>query len=65
MSDLSVSPLSALPPLVTREVWATAVGLTLDTVNSQCDRGYWPVVKVGRQAVVTKLVARMQAGVYS
>lgn len=52
---------SQLPPLCTREVWASAVGLTLDTVNSQCDRGYWPVVKIGRYSLVNVEAIRLKA----
>lgn len=41
-----------MAPLVTREVWASAVGLPLEVVIAQCDKGYWPCVKVGKYSLI-------------
>lgn len=45
-------PTSGAMPLLTRERFATLVGVSHDTVNKWVDRGYIPVVSVGRWSLV-------------
>ena len=49
-SAVAAMPLSV--PLVTQRRFAEMTGLTLGVVQSQCDRGYWPTVKVGRYSMI-------------
>ncbi|MDW5415647.1 hypothetical protein R6242_03565 [Iodobacter sp. CM08] len=39
-------------PLVSRQRFADLVGVTLDTVNKWCDRGYAPTVQMGRWSLI-------------
>jgi hypothetical protein len=50
-----------MPPLVTREVFAASIGLPVDVVRRQCDRGYWPCVTVGKYSLVNVEAIRVQA----
>lgn len=45
-------PTSVATPLLTRERFAALVGVSQDTVNKWIDRGYIPVVSVGRWSLV-------------
>lgn len=53
-------------PLMTREAFAVAVGLPVKVVVSQCDKGYWPCVRVGKYSLINveglraKLLERAQ-----
>jgi excisionase family DNA binding protein len=49
MSD-PLHPLSL--PLLTLPVYAAAIGLSLDTVRAQVERGLIPSVKVGKRRLV-------------
>ena len=46
----SANPLSL--PLLTVQVYAAAIGLTVETVRAQVDRGYIPSIKVGKRRLV-------------
>lgn len=50
-----------LPPVMTREAWAVAIGLPVNVVRGQCDKGYWPCVTVGKYSLVNVEVVRAQA----
>lgn len=50
-----------LPPLVTRERYAAACGLELGIFVSQCERGYWPTVTIGRRCLVNVEAIRIAA----
>jgi hypothetical protein len=39
-------------PLVSRQRFADLVGVTLDTVNKWCDRGYVPTIPMGRWSLI-------------
>ncbi|MBP9528211.1 MAG: hypothetical protein KBE71_07640 [Laribacter sp.] len=39
-------------PLVTRQKFSELVGLPVGVVNAQCDKGYWPTVRVGKYSLV-------------
>jgi len=45
---------NALPavPVMTREAFALAVGLPIAVFIAQCERGYWPVMKIGKRSLV-------------
>ena len=48
-------------PLMTREAFASAVGLPLGVLVAQCDRGYWPVVSIGKRVFVNVEAVRVLA----
>jgi len=48
-------------PVMTREAWAAAIGLPVSVVTNQCDRGYWPCVKVGKYSLINVEAVRAQA----
>lgn len=54
-------PLAGLPPLMTPEAWASAIGLPLKVVHCQCEKGYWPVIRVGRYSLVNVEAVRAKA----
>lgn len=54
MTQLSV-------PLMTREAFALAVGLPLGVLVSQCERGYWPQITIGKRVFVNVEAVRVQA----
>ena len=45
-------------PLLTREKFAEQVGLTAKTVYAMCDRGYLPVVRLGRRVFINLVTLR-------
>jgi hypothetical protein len=49
---VAVAAMSLSVPLVTRQRFAEMTGLPLGVIQSQCDRGYWPTVKVGRYLLI-------------
>jgi hypothetical protein len=53
--------LYSLPPLVTRELYAQASGLELGVFVAQCERGFWPVVHVGKRVLVNVEAIRIAA----
>jgi hypothetical protein len=50
-----------LPPLVTRERYATACGLESGVFFAQCERGYWPLVSIGKRVFVNVEAIRIAA----
>ena len=44
--------------LLTREKFAEQVGLTAKTVYAMCDRGYLPVVRLGRRVFINLVALR-------
>jgi len=48
-------------PLMTREVFAQAIGLPLGVFVSQCERGYWPQITVGKRVFINVEAVRAQA----
>jgi hypothetical protein len=47
--------------LMTREKWAAAIGLPATVVIAQCERGYWPLVTVGRRVLINVEAVRIAA----
>lgn len=62
MTDAAPLTQPVLPPVMTRQAWAAAIGLPFKVVSDQCDRGYWPVIKVGRYSMVNVEAVRVLAG---
>ncbi|RQT21993.1 hypothetical protein DF037_29530 [Burkholderia contaminans] len=56
-----VSPASISAPLLTREAFAIAVGLPAGVIIAQCDKGYWPTMKVGKRVFVNVELIRKRA----
>lgn len=50
-----------LPPVMTREAFAKAIGLPLGVLIKQTERGYWPTLKIGRRIFVNLEVVRIKA----
>lgn len=50
-----------LPPLVTRELYAKACGLESGVFFAQCERGYWPLVTIGKRVMVNVEAIRLLA----
>jgi hypothetical protein len=50
-----------LPPLVTRERYAIACGLESGVFFAQCERGYWPLVSIGKRVFVNVEAIRILA----
>jgi hypothetical protein len=51
----------ALPPLCTREKWAELTGLSVPTVKSGADRGFWPILHVGKRVFINVEAVRLAA----
>ena len=50
-----------IPPLMTVEVWAKAIGLDVTVVQAQVNRGYWPTIRVGKRRLVNVEAIRIKA----
>ena len=48
-------------PVMTREAFATAIGLPLGVLVAQCDRGYWPQVTKGKRVFINVEAVRLEA----
>ena len=53
--------LYTLSPLVTRELFALAVGIPLGVLVAQCEKGYWPLLHVGKRVFVNVEAVRLAA----
>ncbi|MBB5507143.1 MULTISPECIES: hypothetical protein [Paraburkholderia] len=60
-AERTVSPVSISTPLLTREAFANAVGLPAGVIIAQCDKGYWPTMKVGKRVFVNVELIRKRA----
>ncbi|WP_230958973.1 MULTISPECIES: hypothetical protein [Burkholderia] len=61
---LQLSPTAlgvGLPPLMTREAWSAAIGLPLEVVRFQCNKGYWPCIRVGKYSLINVEAIRAKA----
>lgn len=54
------APLSVSVPVLSRDAFASLVGLTPATVYSMCDRGYLPTIHFGRRVFVNLEALRSQ-----
>lgn len=48
-------------PLMTREAFAQAIGLPVGVVIAQSERGYWPMINVGKRTFVNLEALRVLA----
>jgi hypothetical protein len=46
---------------MTREAFATAIGLPLGVLVAQCDRGYWSQVTKGKRVFINVEAVRLEA----
>lgn len=46
---------------MTREAFAAAIGLPLSVLVAQCDRGYWPTLKIGKYSFINVELVRKSA----
>lgn len=60
-AERTVSAASISTPLLTREAFASAVGLPAGVIIAQCDKGYWPTMKVGKRVFVNVELIRKRA----
>ncbi len=59
---LDVTPVNTSPvPLMTREAFATAVGLPVGVLIAQCERGMWPQISVGKRVLINVEAVRIKA----
>ena len=47
-------------PIMTREKFSQCIGLDFGVFRNQCDRGYWPLVHVGKRVFVNVEAVRRQ-----
>ncbi|MBJ9655355.1 hypothetical protein [Burkholderia multivorans] len=54
---------ASLPPVpvMTREAFAAAIGLPVTVLVAQCDRGYWPTMKIGKYSFINVELVRKSA----
>jgi len=48
-------------PLMTRETFASLIGLPSSVVIAQCDKGYWPIVRVGKRVLINVALVNQRA----
>lgn len=48
-------------PLMTREAFAEAIGLPLGVFIAQTERGYWPLLHVGKRVFINVEAVRIKA----
>ncbi|TAK95907.1 MAG: hypothetical protein EPO09_07180 [Aquabacterium sp.] len=48
-------------PVMTREAFATAIGLPVGVLIAQADRGMWPTVRVGKRTLINVEAVRVLA----
>jgi hypothetical protein len=48
-------------PVMTRAAFALAVGLPIGVLVAQCEKGYWPVLHVGKRVFVNVEAVRAAA----
>jgi hypothetical protein len=53
--------LYSLPPLVSREFYASAAGIELGVFKAQCERGFWPQVHIGKRVLINVEAIRLAA----
>lgn len=61
MSILPDPSTSTPMPLMTREAFASAIGLPLGVLTAQAERGYWPQITVGRRVFINVEAVRIRA----
>lgn len=51
----------SLAPLMTREAFASAVGLPVGVLIAQAERGYWPQITIGKRVFINVEAVRLKA----
>lgn len=55
-----LSMASGTPPLMTRQRFSELIGLPEGVLNAQIDKGYWPIVKIGKYSFVNVALLNKQ-----
>lgn len=53
--------IAVLMPLMTPVAYAKAVGIEFSVFQAQCNRGYWPTIKVGKRVFINVEAVRIKA----
>lgn len=61
MLHASVLNSTAVAPLMTREAFATCIGLPVTVLVAQAERGYWPQITIGRRVFINVEAVRIRA----
>lgn len=48
-------------PLMTPAAFSLAMGIELSVFQAQCNRGYWPTIKVGKRVFINVEAIRIKA----
>ena len=48
-------------PLMTPKVFSQALGIEHSVFQAQCNRGYWPTVKIGKRIFINVEAVRLMA----
>jgi ABC-type sugar transport system substrate-binding protein len=59
--DAAVLPATSVVPLMTREAFASAIGLPVGVLVAQAERGYWPQITIGKRVFINVEAIRVQA----
>ncbi|MBV8380032.1 MAG: hypothetical protein JO369_04610 [Paucibacter sp.] len=57
----SVEHIGVSLPLMTREAFASAIGLPVGVLIAQAERGYWPQITVGKRVFINVEAVRLRA----
>lgn len=57
----NLPPNPSFVPLMTRAAFALSVGLPLGVLVAQCEKGYWPLVHIGKRVFVNVEAVRLLA----
>ena len=57
----NLPPNPSFVPLMTRAAFALSVGLPLGVLVAQCEKGYWPLVRIGKRVFVNVEAVRLLA----
>lgn len=48
-------------PVMSKAAFAAAIGLPVTVLIAQCDRGYWPTLKIGKYSFINVELVRKNA----
>jgi hypothetical protein len=60
-SGIGAAVAVAAAPLMTREAFASAIGLPVGVLIAQAERGYWPQITVGKRVFINVEAVRLKA----
>lgn len=61
VQSFSATEVVGYSPLMTREAFAKAVGLPLNVLRGQIEKGYWPQKIIGRRSFINVEAVRILA----